>query len=58
MYTHATSRSGFVKILVLDSIGDHSLSSRTPKYAVATRSIFPAHILNYRGYSPLGSGRI
>ncbi len=29
----------------------HSRSSRTPQYAAASRSVFPAHILNYRGYT-------
>ena len=49
-YTHATSRSGFVKILVLDLIGDRSRSSCTYQYTVVARSNFPAHILNYRRY--------
>ncbi len=31
--------------------GSRSRSSRTQQYAAAARSIFPAHILNYRRYS-------
>ncbi len=35
----------------LGSSKSRSRSSRTQQYAAAARSIFPAHILNYRRYS-------